>query len=66
MDYEDTALYARGVQYKQFGELLMNESTTISDLSAFAFENGFDLQFRIGSDEELLDGLQRHDISDQP
>jgi hypothetical protein len=59
MDYEDTALYARGMQYKQFGEMLMDEKTTIADLSAFAFENGFDLEFRIGSDEELLDDPQR-------
>ena len=50
MDYKESALYARGQKYKQFGEMLMDENTTIVELSAFAFENGFEFELWVESD----------------
>jgi hypothetical protein len=47
MIYKESALYERGQKYKQFGEMLMDENTTIVELSAFAFENGFELQLQV-------------------
>jgi hypothetical protein len=47
MNYKESALYERGQKYKQFGEMLMDENTTIVELSAFAFENGFELQLQV-------------------
>jgi len=49
MDYKESALYARGQKYKQFGEMLMDENTTIVELSAFAFENGFEFELWVES-----------------
>ena len=47
MNYKESALYARGQKYKQFGEMLMDENTTIVKLSDFALENGFELQLQV-------------------
>jgi hypothetical protein len=49
MNYKDSGLYARGQKYKQFGEMLMDENTTIVELSDFALENGFEFELWVES-----------------